>query len=142
MKNNMSEKKKIDGLVSTIIAGIFLLISIFIVINLIPLNLKQELAAYAESVKNSSEENTENAGEMIIVTGLVAGIGGLAIILFFYSMAIIPIIPSIIFLLLAIKNIKKDNKAIKVINIIYIILFSLILITCITKIVLFATGIA
>ena len=73
---------------STIIIGIFIVISTILVAWLIPFNLKEHLARLVEN----SNSNLENAGEMIIIYNGVAAIGGLAILIVAYVPAFIILI--------------------------------------------------
>ena len=137
---NVDTKKKINGLPSTIVAGIFLTISILFVILLLTMNLKAAEEAYMESLKESSSEQTENAGETVIVLTLVGGIGLLAIFIAYYAVVFIPFIIAHFMLIPVIKNLKRtDNKAIKIINFVYLGLIGAIAIICIVKFILFVS---
>ena len=137
---NVDTKKKINGLPSTIVAGIFLTISILFVILLLTMNLKEAEEAYMESLKESSSEQTENAGETVIVLTLVGGIGLLAIFIAYYAVVFIPFVIAHFMLIPVIKNLKRtDNKAIKIINFVYLGLIAAIAIICIVKFILFVS---
>ena len=124
---------------STIIIGIFIVISSILVAWLVPFNLKEHLARLAE---NSSSNVPENAGEMIIIYNGVAAIGGLAIIIPAYVPAFIILINSFISLIFSIKNRKSTSKTIRIVNYAYDAILVVFIVFSIVKIVLFRTGIA
>ena len=124
---------------STIIIGIFIIISSILVAWLVPFNLKEHLARLAES---SSSSVPENAGEMIIIYNGVAAIGGLAIIIAAYVPAFIIFINSFISLIFLIKNRKSTSKTIRIVNYAYDAILVVFIVFSIVKIVLFRTGIA
>ena len=124
---------------STIIIGIFIIISSILVAWLVPFNLKEHLARLAES---SSSNVPENAGEMIIIYNGVAAIGGLAIIIAAYVPAFIIFINSFISLIFLIKNRKSTSKTIRIVNYAYDAILVVFIVFSIVKIVLFRTGIA
>ena len=124
---------------STIIIGIFIVISSILVAWLVPFNLKEHLARLAE---NSSSNVPENAGEMIIIYNGVAAIGGLAIIIAAYVPAFIILINSFISLIFSIKNRKSTSKTIRIVNYAYDAILVVFMVFSIVKIVLFRTGIA
>ena len=140
---NVETKKKIIGLPSTIVAGIFITISLFFVIISLTMNLKVAIEQYTASVQETANENSENAGEMIIVASLVAGIGLLAILIVYYGVIAIPFITVSFCLIPVIKNLKRaDVTAIRVINYVYLGLIAASHIICITKFILYAIGVA
>ena len=98
---------------STIIIGIFIVISSILVAWLVPFNLKEHLDRLAE---NSSSNVPENAGEMIIIYNGVAAIGGLAILIAAYVPAFIILINSFISLIFSIKNRKSISKTFRIVN--------------------------
>ena len=124
---------------STIIIGIFIVISSILVAWLVPFNLKEQLAWFVE---NSSSNDPENAGEMIIIYDGVAAIGGLAIIIAAYVPAFIILINSFISLIFSIKNRKSISKTIRIVNYAYDAILVVFIVFSIVKIVLFRTGIA
>ena len=124
---------------STIIIGIFIIISSILVAWLVPFNLKEHLARLAES---SSSSVPENAGEMIIIYNGVAAIGGLAILIAAYVPAFIILINSFISLIFSIKNRKSISKTIKIVNYAYDAILVVFIVFSIVKIVLFRIGIA
>ena len=124
---------------STIIIGIFIVISSILVAWLVPFNLKEHLARLAES---SSSSVPENAGEMIIIYNGVAAIGGLAIIIAAYVPAFIILINSFISLIFSIKNRKSTSQTIRIVNYAYDAILVVFIVFSIIKIVLFRTGIA
>ena len=124
---------------STIIIGIFIVISSILVAWLVPFNLKEHLARLAES---SSSNVPENAGEMIIIYNGVAAIGGLAIIIAAHVPAFIILINSFISLIFSIKNRKSTSKTIRIVNYAYDAILVVFIVFSIVKIVLFRTGIA
>ena len=124
---------------STIIIGIFIVISAILIAWLVPFNLKENLARLAES---SSSNVPENAGEMIIIYNGVAAIGGLAILIAAYVPAFIILINSFISLIFSIKNRKSTSKTIRIVNYAYDAILVVFIVFSIVKIVLFRTGIA
>ena len=124
---------------STIIIGIFIIISSILVAWLVPFNLKEHLARLAES---SSSSVPENAGEMIIIYNGVAAIGGLAIIIAAYVPAFIIFLNSFISLIFLIKNRKSTSKTIRIVNYAYDAILVVFIVFSIVKIVLFRAGIA
>ena len=124
---------------STIIIGIFIVISSILVAWLVPFNLKEHLARLAE---NSSSNVPENAGEMIIVYNGVVAIGGLAIIIAAYVPAFIILINSFISLIFSIKNRKSISKTIRIVNYAYDAILVVFIVFSIIKFILFRTGIA
>ena len=135
---SLENKTKNKRITSTIVIGIFLLISILFVIWLIPFNLKERYSAYVESVQNSPKVD----GEMILVLNLVAAIGALALLFAAYVPALLSLINSSVSLIFSIKNRKSSLKCIRIINYIYDVLLIGIIIFAIIKIILFRTGIA
>ena len=124
---------------STIIIGIFIVISAILIAWLVPFNLKEHLARLAES---SNGNVPKNAGEMIIIYNGVAAIGGLAIIIAAYVPAFIILINSFISLIFSIKNRKSTSKTIRIVNYAYDAILVVFIVFSIVKIVLFRTGIA
>ena len=124
---------------STIIIGIFIVISAILIAWLVPFNLKEHLARLVE---NSSSNVPENAGEMIIIYNGIAAIGGLAIIIAAYVPAFIILINSFISLIFSIKNRKSISKTIRIVNYAYDAILVVFIVFSIVKIVLFRTGIA
>ena len=132
------EKRKIKGLVSTVILTACLLIAIFLFFSLVSINLSEGLENYGQSLGEGVEG--EEAGEMGMVVVLVASIGALAIVLVSYFISGATLIFSAIPLIFSIKNIKAENKAIRIINIIYTVLFSTLAAFSLVKIVVFTLG--
>ena len=132
------EKRKIKGLVSTVILTVCLLIAIFLFCSLLSINLSEGLENYGQSLGEGVEG--EEAGEMGMVLVLVASIGALAIVLVSYFISGATLLFSAIPLIFSIKNIKAENKAIKIINIIYTVLFSTLAAFSLVKIVVFTLG--
>ena len=124
---------------STIIIGIFIVISSILVAWLVPFNLKEHLDRLAE---NSSSNVPENAGEMIIIYNGVAAIGGLAILIAGYVPAFIILINSFISLIFSIKNRKSILKTIRIVNYAYDAILVVFIVFSIIKLILFRTGIA
>ena len=124
---------------STIIIGIFIVISAILVVWLIPFNLNEHLARLAE---NSNSNIPENAGEMIIIYNGVAAIGGLAILIAAYVPAFIILINSFISLIFSIKNRKSISKTIRIVNYAYDAILVVFIVFSIIKLILFRTGIA
>lgn len=124
---------------TTIIIGVFLVISTLFVIWLIPFNLKEQLSAFAES---SNSNTPENAGELILIYNGIAAIGGLAIMIAAYIPAMIVLLNSCVSLIFSIKNRKSILKHIRIINYIYDVILISFVIFSVIKIVLFRTGIA
>ena len=134
LENKIANKR----ITSTIVIGIFLLISILFVIWLIPFNLKERYSAYVESVQNSPKVD----GEMILILNLFAGIGALGLLCGAYIPALLSLINSAVSLIFSIKNRKSSIKCIRIINYIYDVLLIGFIIYAIIKIILFRTGIA
>ena len=134
LENKIANKR----IKSTIVIGIFLLISILFVIWLIPFNLKERYSAYVESVQNSQKVE----GEMIILFHGIALIGAFALLCGAYILALLSLINSSVSLIFSIKNRKSSLKCIRIINYIYDVLLIGIIIFAIIKIILFRTGIA
>ena len=137
-KRFVMEKRKIKGLVSTVILTVCLLIAIFLFFSLLSINLSEGLENYGQSLGEGVEG--EEAGEMGMVLVLVASIGALAIVLVSYFISGATLIFSAIPLIFSIKNIKAENKAIRIINIIYTVLFSTLAAFSLVKIVVFTLG--
>lgn len=127
---------KKSGITSTVILGIFLVICVFFIIRLVPVNLAEQLKTYSEQSAESGPD-TEEMGEMIIVYSLVLGIGALSIIIGAHFIAAVPLVISAICLPFALNNRRSDSKAIKVINIGYAVVFSAVVVTSVVKIILF-----
>ena len=127
------QKKRI---VSTVIIGIFLLICIFFMTVLIPMNLSEAIREYSEQSSESIPES-EEVGEMIIMVSLVYAIGALGILIAAHIMALIPLITSSICLSVALKNRTSYLRPVRVINVGYAIVFSAIIITSVVKIIIF-----
>ena len=132
------KKRKIKGLVSTVILTVCLLIAIFLFCSLLSINLSEGLENYGQSLGEGIEG--EEVGEMGMVLVLVASIGALAIVLVSYFISGATLLFSAIPLIFSIKNIKAENKAIKIINIIYTVLFSILAAFSLVKIVVFTLG--
>lgn len=130
---------KKEGLKSTIIIGIFLLISTALLIFILPLNLKETLELYEESIKNS---DVNSSGEVSIVIGGLASIGLIAVSLCAYASAVICIINSSLSLIYSVINRKSSAKPIRVINYVYNIMLVPYIVISIVKLVLFDSGIA
>lgn len=124
---------------STIIIGIFIIISALFVAWLIPYNLKERMDALIESSKNNVPEN---AGELILLYTGVAAIGGLAIVIAAYIPAFCILINSSVSLIFSIKNRKSTSKSIRIVNYVYDVVLVLFILFSITKLILFMAGIA
>mgnify|MGYP003304239518 CR=1 FL=1 len=133
-------KKKIKGLVSTIILGVCLLIALFFASRLLSVDLQEALEQMSQSASNSAG-SLENAGEMELVYLLAASIGVLAVTIAAYIIAIMTLISCSVPLIFSIRNIKVENKAIKIINIVYTVLFSSGVLLSLTKMLLFYLGV-
>ena len=137
---NVDTKKRIKGLPSTIVAGIFLTIAVAFAILLLFMNLKAAEEAYMASVQESASENNDNPGGQAIAVGVAGMFGLLFIIILYYGVVVIPFVISHIMLIPVIKNLKHtDNQVIKIINFVYLGLIVTIAIICILKFILFAT---
>ena len=136
----IKSKKKIKGLVSTIILGVCLLLALFLADLLFSVNLSEGWEDYGQSLQQMSGD-FENAGEIGLVLVLVAAMGAIAIAIISYLIALLTFLSSSIPLIFSIKNYKAENKAIKIINIVYSILFSAISLFAQIKIVTFLLGI-
>ncbi len=137
---NIMSRKKVKGLVSTIILGVCLLLALFFASRLLSVNLQEALEQMSQSAENSAG-NFENAGEMELVYLLAASIGVLAATIAAYIIAIMTLISCAIPLIFSIRNIKVENKAIKIINIVYTVLFSSGVLLSLTKMLLFYLGV-
>lgn len=131
-------KRKIKGLVSTVVLTVCLLIALFLCSSLFSIDLSEGLENYRQSLGEGVEG--EAAGEMGIVLVLVASIGALAIVLVSYFVAGATLLFSAIPLIFSIKNLKAENKAVKIINIIYTALFSALALFSSIKIFTFIFG--
>ena len=136
----IKSKKKIKGLVSTIILGVCLLIALFLADLLFSVNLSEGWEDYGQSLQGMSG-NFESAGEIGLVLVLVAAMGALAIAIISYLIALLTFLSSSIPLIFSIKNYRLENKPIKIINILYSVLFSAISLFAQIKIVTFVLGI-
>ena len=132
----MDDKKRI---VSTVIIGIFAIISLICVIYLFPINLRQTIDSFNNSVKDNN--SAQEAVGAIVVAG-ASSIVLVLIILLAYALAIIPIINSSICVIFSIKNRKAYLKPIRIINYVYAGLFAFMFVFCLIKLILFATGVA
>jgi hypothetical protein len=136
----IKSKKKIKGLVSTIILGVCLLIALFFASRLLSVDLQEALKQMSQSASNSAG-NLENAGEMELVYLLAAGIGVLAVTIAAYIIAIMTLTSCAVPLIFSIRNIGAESKAIKIINIVYTVLFSSGVLLSLTKMLLFYLGV-
>ena len=136
---NVDTKKKIKGLPSTIVAGIFLTIAVGLAILLFFMNLTETEQAYMESVKEGANSEENPAGAAVAVG--VAGMFGLMfIIILYYGVVVVTFFISHIMLIPVIKNLKHtDNKVIRIINFVYLGIIVTIAIICIIKFILFVT---
>ena len=123
---------------STIVIGIFILISQIFVIWLIPYNLSENIVNYKKSI---NDQNYNVEGEMTLVINLFAGIGLFALLFAGYLPSFLVLINSIISLIFSIKNRKSTSKPIRIINYSHDIVLGLFIIFAITKIVIFSAGI-
>ena len=139
---NVETKKKINRLIATIVVGIFIAIAVFLTILSLTMNLKETTDAYYASTQEYYSKQ-ENQGEMIIITGLVAGVGLLAILLFYYGIIIIPHLISISCIIPIIRTLNTPiDKPIRIINFVYIGLLAFVIVTTIVKFILYWIGIA
>ena len=133
----MEVKEKLNKKKSTIVMGIFLLIVLLITIfQLIPFNLKQEMANYLETMQNSNVDQ-EQVGELIIILSLVSGIGLLALYIYAFTLVILTLVPSVIVLVVSKDNLLVTEGIIKKINFGYVVISALIVVICIVKNILF-----
>ena len=123
---------------STIVIGIFILISLIFVIWLIPYNLSENIVNYKKSI---NDQNYNVEWEMTLGINLFAGIGLFALLFAGYLPSFLVLINSIISLIFSIKNRKSTSKPIRIINYSYDIVLGLFIIFAITKIVIFSAGI-
>ena len=138
---NVDTKKKIIGLPSTIVAGIFLSIALIFAILLLNMNLQAALAQLAESTQESVD-NSENQAGAAIGMSFAIMFGSLALIAVHYIVVFIPFIIVHIMFIFVMKNIKHaDNKAIRIINFVYLGLIVAISVLCIIKFILFVTNV-
>ena len=131
------DDKKINGLTSTIVVGIFIAIALYFAILSLTMNLQAAIQEYFASASEASSEET-NQGEMIIVYSLIAGIGVLAILIVHYFVIIAPFIISASCVYSVTKNIRfSDNKVIRIINFVYLGLLGVIVTICTVKFILY-----
>ena len=131
----MENKKRI---VSTVIIGIFLAISIYFVVILFTFNLKENL----QRLSDSATERADGQPGAVVAVGFAAGLAGATLIIMAYLFAIAPLINSSICIIFSIKNRKSCLKPVRIINYVYDGLLGFIIIFTIIKIILFATGVA
>ena len=135
---NVDTKKRIKGLPSTIVAGIFISIAVAFAILLLFMNLKEAEEAFMASVEEGASENNDNPGGQAIAVGVAGMFGLMFIVITYYAVVIIPFVISHIMLILVIKNLKHtDNQVIKIINFVYLGLIVTVAIICILKFILF-----
>ena len=134
--------RKINGLTSTIVVGIFIAIALYFAILSLTMNLQVAIQEYFASASESSSEEA-NQGEMIIVYSLIAGIGVLAILIVHYFVIIAPFIISLSCVYSVTKNIRfSDNKVIRIINFVYLGLLGVVVTICTVKFILYVACIA
>ena len=137
---NVDTKKRIKGLPSTIVAGIFISIAVAFAILLLFMNLKEAEEAFMASVEEGASENNDNPGGQAIAVGVAGMFGLMFIVIAYYAVVIIPFVISHIMLIPVIKNLKHtDNQVIKIINFVYLGLIVTVAIICILKLILFTT---
>ena len=133
------DDKKINGLTSTIVVGIFIAIALYFAILSLTMNLQVAIQEYFASASESSSEEA-NQGEMIIVYSLIAGIGVLAILIVHYFVVLAPFIISLSCVYSVIKNVRfSDNKVIRIINFVYLGLLGVIVTICTVKFILYVS---
>ena len=136
------DSKKINGLTSTIVVGIFIAIALYFAILSLTMNLQVAIQEYFASASESSSE-AESQGEMIIVYTLIASVGVLAILIIHYFVIIAPFIISISCVYSVTKNVRfSNNKVIRIINFVYLGLLCVIVTICTVKFILYIAGIA
>ena len=129
--------KKINGLTSTIVVGIFIAIALYFAVLSLTMNLQAAIQEYFASASEASSE-VESQGEMIIVYSLIAGIGVLAILIVHYFVVLAPFIISLSCVYSVTKNIRfSDNKVIRIINFVYLGLLGVIVTICTVKFILY-----
>ncbi len=119
------EKKKIKGLPSTIVSGIFVLISIICL-----------ALAYALNIGNIIKDMTEGktGGDAVgAVFGAIVVI--VLVVLIILALLVLPASLSIPTLILSIKNIKREAKPIKIIGIVFTVISPLIMIAVLLRII-------
>ena len=131
------DDKKINGLTSTIVVGVFIAIALYFAILSLTMNLQAAIQEYFASASEASSEEA-NQGEMIIVYSLIAGIGVLAILIVHYFVIIAPFIISASCVYSVIKNVRfSNNKVIRIINFVYLGLLGVIVTICTVKFILY-----
>lgn len=134
MKEVIYDKKRIT---STVILGIFLLISLFFTIIFLPIT----WAMVNEAVEASKQSNPDaGAAGQVVGAGAIALVIGVGIVLVF-AIEIALAINTPIFLLFSIKNRKSTLKPIRIISYVYDGLFGAMFICAVVKIILLACGI-
>ena len=139
------EKKKIKGLVTTIIFGVLLTAALIFVIILLPIDVRKMMndvisgsnsssASASESAASASSSGS-SAGE-VIGRGIAAVFAGAILIVLSVMLIGGTGIPTIVSIPFSIHNVKKANtKAIKIINIVYLGLAAFILTVDIIKLI-------
>jgi len=121
-------------LASTIVIGVFLLISVLLVVWLIPFILTETLEAYINSLPHSND----GAGGWM---GVIPAVFALPVVGAIYQVAYIPailcLVNSAVSLPFSIRNRKSYSKAISIINYCYIGLFCSIFVFSLVKLFLF-----
>ena len=124
---------------STIIIGVFLLISILFVVWLIPFNLTETMETYLNSLPHP------NGGESGLVVGAFTAVFAMPVIQAIVQSAYIPaflcLLNSAFSLPFSIRNRKSYSTPISVINYGYIVLLSAIIVFSFVKLILFITEI-
>ena len=131
------DDKKINGLTSTIVVGIFIAIALYFAVLSLTMNLQAAIQEYFASASEASSE-VESQGEMIIVYTLFASIGVLAILIVHYFVILAPFVISVSCVYSVIKNVRfSDNRVIRIINFVYLGLLGVIVTICTVKFILY-----
>lgn len=128
--------KKKNRVISTVFIGIFLMLTMILVVWLARFNLKETLDAYSESISDSEIMNNPL---FVMIVGVTA-VGAVAITLTAFILPAIIILLSFILFLFSSRNRKADNKPVRIINFCYDLAFIGFIVFSIIKIFMFSSG--
>lgn len=131
IEENQNGKKKIKGLPSTIVSGIFILISLICLGIAYSINLGNIIKDMTAG-KSGGEAAGAAIGAIFVV---------LIVILLILALLVLPAVLSIPSLILSIKNIKREIKALKILGIVFTVLSALIMIGVVLRIILLFTNV-
>lgn len=125
---------KIDRLKSTIVIGIFLIISTFFVVWLLSYDYAEAYRSFNESL---NDPNNIEGGLILFFLGF-ASIGLFVLIAAAFVPAILCLINSVISIMFSIRNRKSTNKTIRIINYCYDAILLVYIVFCTVKLILFS----